>query len=896
VTAANQEEREAARFALAVDFRDAQTRGEALRPLARLRGVSEGVPAQYVKVLSWLEEAKVPETAERFNRALRAYYSGKDARIYLTRRAPEIGAESDVRERDRLFEEALSIAAPVSRVATMNASESLEDPTTETGHLTATPEVDWSEREDVNVGGSKVEPSAESASWIAAFPWLRLAAADLFGDSWWLKAIDKASDTTRRIAAICELAASHFRTWSVGELFPGLATDTRVEELYLFPRALNTLVRQGYRTTGDLESVTVAEMFGWRQVGAGTVDAILQALARATIDSAGRSGNGAANLGEALEIETRAPVLLSESSSHNDGPSATSARLDAMIEDLETIAGWLAAVGRDDPVLTFTIDDATPPEVLDARSRILALQSTSVLNDSVGPFDVAALLDDEIARLDDRTIEIVAARLFADSPQTLDEIGRAHGVTRERVRQLEAKARASLMESLEDGSVLAMVGDSISRAIGTVTPLSALLKSMPALDRVVETISQPAWRVLDRLDDTYEIEDGWCGSPTLAEARAATTTLLSEISDQYGVAHIEDIGLVGDASESETDATASWLTKCGYIVDRGYVLTRTSSVGDYAAAVLSIAGSPLSAQEIVDRFVFDRSAGSIRNAMSTDDRFERVDRDRWALKEWGMEAYGGIRSVIRELVAKNGGRARLDYVVEYVTERYSVSTSSVIAYAAAAPFSTKDGVVQRASEGQGSRKPPERTKRLFRRPDGWAYRVRISTDHLRGSGSVAPLAIATICDLKAGETKQLPSPLGPQAVAWTGLQPSFGTIRRFLLDEDVAAESEAFLVIRDDGSFAFERARNLTGDALNDAQTLVGAEPAANPESARLSLARALRIPDESPVSSIIGAYRARGDDDVADLVLAARVQLEQVGASNESAHSADVDEILDLL
>ena len=79
--------------------------------------------------------------------------------------------------------------------------------------------------------------------------------------------------------------------------------------------------------------------------------------------------------------------------------------------------------------------------------------------------------------------------------------------------------------------------------------------------------------------------------------------------------------------------------------------------------------------------------------------------------------------------------------------------------------------------------------------------MRISTDHLRGSGSVAPHAIATILDLHSGETRQLDNPLGPQSVAWTGLQPQFGTIRRFLMAEDVAAGAEAFLVLHDDGDF-----------------------------------------------------------------------------------------------
>jgi hypothetical protein len=470
-------------------------------------------------------------------------------------------------------------------------------------------------------------------------------------------------------------------------------------------------------------------------------------------------------------------------------------------------------------------------------------------------------------------------------------------VTRERIRQIEGKARAAMLDSVSDGGPLAMVADAARTLIGIIRPLDELLTLMPALGRPVESVHQPAWRVLDRLDDAYEIEDGWCVVPTMTGARAVTQTQLQERADAYGVVRLDNLELVEtNRPEHRPELTAAWLTHCGYIVDGDYVLTRTQSVGDYGAAVLSIAGSPLSAQEIVDRFVVDRSAGSLRNAMSTDERFERVDRDRWALAEWGMEAYAGVRSVIREQVARCGGRAKINDLIEFITARYSVTASSVVAYASSPPFQLREGTVSLASAGREIRKTPERTRRLFRQPDGWAYRVRITTDHLRGSGSVAPVAIAGLLDLQFGQTRQLESPLGPQAIGWTGTQPSFGTIRRFLMADDVAAETEAFLVIRDDGTFGFEVARDLTGNPLVDALTLVNAPVTTDREEARLTLAKAIGLPETSPVTSIIGGYRERGDVEIADLLTSVRSYLEtSVEPKPETGHT-DVDDILDLL
>lgn len=724
------------------------------------------------------------------------------------------------------------------------------------------------------------------ARWVDAFPWLK-STGDPTDGLWWNELIDTGLSGVRkyRIARISDLAMRRLTLWTIGQIFPGLPPERDLLFLPLPTRAINSMAYRGFATAADLMPVALREMMEWRNVGASTVDAILQALADAStsVDTDTPPSFGAET------VEPR-PLRLA-------GPALPD-WMSSLAADISQIANWYATIGLPgQPLLGAQLALGTPDEIIKARQRLEHLLASDVLLDGETESDVAVIFDAAAATLEPRAVEILKERFFADSPATLDEIGQRHGVTRERVRQIEGKARAAMLSFIVDDGPLAMVADAARTVIGTICRLDDLMVLIPALGRTVESIGQPAWRVLDRLDDAYEIEDGWCVAPTMQSAEVMTQTQLQEKADQYGVVRLDEVDLIRPLNrEHQAELTASWLRRCGYIVDGEFVFTRTKSVGDYAAAVLSVVGSPMSGQEIVDRFVFERSVTSLKNAMSGDDRFERVDRDRWALEEWGMDAYAGIRSVIREHVARNGGRVGLNDLVEYITGHYTVSASSVISYASSLPFQIKNGTVQLASGDHGIHKTPQRTRRLFRQSAAWAYRIRITTDHIRGSGSVAPVAIAGILDLQQGQSRQLPSPLGPQTVTWTGIQPSFGTIRRFLLDQDVAVGTEAFLVIHDDGSFSFQVVPELTEEPLADALRLIGASVTLDRHSARSALATAIGLPETSPVVSVIGDYRERGDSDIADMLTSVRDYLETGHSEESPKRHADVDEILDLL
>lgn len=741
------------------------------------------------------------------------------------------------------------------------------------------------------MSGDLVVVPQPAACWLDAFPWLAVAAA---GDCraedpspWWRQPIDPLGSEQRehRLVRVSDLALERLSRWSIGQIFPGLPAETWLGELPLTTRARNALVRLGYRKAADLQGIELADVLEWRQVGVGTVHCILQALANAATGTAALvlvPSEGPGSTTHATATESDAAL-----------PSWTI----SLIEDLQLVASWLVALGiPEESLLGNPLRVGTPPEIAKARQRIERLSAGAILDEEQAGLDAAELLERAIMALDVRAQEILSRRFFSDRPETLDELGRTMGVTRERVRQIEAKVRANMVEALRPGGPLELISAAVRELIGTVLPLSDLLDFLPALARTVDSAQQPAWRVLDRLDDAYEIEDGWCASPTMVAAQTTTQTQLLELANPHGVVRLGDLGQLNPnvPSNSHRDALVDWLRHCGYAVDGEHVLTRTQSVGDRAASILSIVGSPMSSQELLDRFGIKRSVGSLRNAMSSDDRFERVDRDRWGLAEWGKASYTGIRALVRDEVARAGGRITLETLIERITGMYSVTASSVVAYASAPPFEARGGIVRLAASDQTARKPPERTRRLYRRGASWLYRIRVTKDHLRGSGSVAPMAIASILGLQFGETRLLETPLGPQSINWTGNQPAFGTIRRFLIMDDIETNCELFLVIGDEGTFGIEPVRQLLGEPLADALALIGAEEVC--AVPRATFAVAIGLPAESPASSLIGGYRERGDTDIADLLVAARTELEDGAAESRQVPTAEINEILDLL
>jgi hypothetical protein len=740
-------------------------------------------------------------------------------------------------------------------------------------------------------GGTTVPTDPPALRWLDAFPWIEAASAGSGNVTentgrWWLEPIEGSGTAQRsdHLADISDLALERLTRWTIGQIFPSLPAGTVLSGLSMTNRARNAFSRLGYQTAGDLQALELGELLDMPQVGIGTVDSIVQALADASTTDA-----------LPVILSTRASEVTLYEHDHRSEPPHT----EFFVDDIRMVASWYAALGMPErPLLGMALPPCIPPEIEKARQRLEMLSAGDVVADEQAGLDVAQLLQHAVNALDHRAQQILARRFFADKPDTLEVLGRALSVTRERVRQLEAKARSEMVDSLGSGSLLGNVSATVQELVGTVLPLADLIALVPALAHPVEAVGQPAWRVLDRLDDAYEIEDGWCATPTVLSAQTETLTRLQELANSHGVVRIEDLGPLNPNQplESGEASQRNWLRHCGWILDGDYVFTRTQSVGDRAASILSVAGSPMMSQEILDRFDIERSLSSLRNALASDDRFERVDRDTWALAEWGLDTYSGVRALVRAEVARNGGQITMEELIERITGGYNVTAGTVIAYASAPPFEASSGMVRLAVGDREVRKGPDRTRRLYRRPNAWLYRVKVTKDHSRGSGSPAPIAIAAMLGIQPGHTQQLSSTLGPQSISWTGNQPSFGTIRRFLVADDIETGSEVFLVIGDDGSFCIEPVEPGGANSLDRALRLIGATGSDEGKRPLTSLATAIGLPPDSPTASVIGGYRERGDADIAELLLSARDMLDDSPTAHPAAQSANIDEIMDLL
>jgi hypothetical protein len=131
------------------------------------------------------------------------------------------------------------------------------------------------------------------------------------------------------------------------------------------------------------------------------------------------------------------------------------------------------------------------------------------------------------------------------------------------------------------------------------------------------------------------------------------------------------------------------------VIHEDWIFTKTGGIGDWAAALLSAHGTPLTDREI-HATLPGHSLRSVQNALCQDPRVRRSDMNTYALAEWKMPAYHGIKALIHDELTRNGGQLPLDDLVKRVTGRCKAAPRSVATLARQAPFQARDGTVSLA--------------------------------------------------------------------------------------------------------------------------------------------------------------------------------------------------------
>jgi len=297
-----------------------------------------------------------------------------------------------------------------------------------------------------------------------------------------------------------------------------------------------------------------------------------------------------------------------------------------------------------------------------------------------------------------------------------------------------------------------------------------------------------------------------------------------------------------------------------------HVAMKTSTVLDRAAAVLEVAGEPLTAEQIVARIGVKRSVRSLLNALIYDDRFVRAGKSTWALAEWGVKRYTTISSAIgAALDDAPNGRVPLEELAAALAEQFGVSEKSVAAYATSAQYEVVAGHVTRRTAPLVPRGAARLRAGTYRRPDGTlVHREVITYEHLRGSGTQVPTSFAHALGLTLGETTNVSTENGPTPLTWNPTQVSIGTTRA-IVERLGLLEGDVMFIVLDPAarSLTFEVCPTRAATPTQRALELAGQE---NTSDLWPTLAAAVDAPNETP-KQVCLALVLRGDTEILPLL-----------------------------
>jgi len=491
------------------------------------------------------------------------------------------------------------------------------------------------------------------------------------------------------------------------------------------------------------------------------------------------------------------PLGISSTQTGDDTPASTwpapatvRAIADDEAEALADVLRWLwvhrgvSSFGEALANFPFQTVGDIPPELRASVERLASSELVEAL--SLKRFqteDWAWLLD-----FDDRGIQILEHRVFAERPLTLDQLSIRFGVTRERIRQIESRLIEELDVRLTAGQAQGLhhLASRLRReAKGLMTPDrfgqlvdGLVLESGASQDRLTlcsAILARTAGEWLTWQGDIAggelvrlvrsTIEQWRSAGPSRPIPAAELDVLLARLeSSQPNEQLFEALGI-----RRINGVTVWWGRTHG---DRGVaVLTaydRVARFGEMHSAI----GSSLSPR-------------SLQNALLHDERIMRRGKDTYGLRTWGGEEYTGLYDELEQAIERAGGRVPLAQLVERFVDDFGVTAGSVLAYAADRRFvKHEDGTLAMRTaadpEVRYSHIPIEQTAGTYRLDGVWHACFEIDDDLARGSGRFIRRGIAQAAGLEPDLTFAVIYDAGTVIFTWGGNQPAVGSIRELL--------------------------------------------------------------------------------------------------------------------
>ena len=347
---------------------------------------------------------------------------------------------------------------------------------------------------------------------------------------------------------------------------------------------------------------------------------------------------------------------------------------------------------------TKTLADALDPDVVKLATRMGVSTSINKITINCVTKGSPGLVASAIGRLaailegasrTERTI--IGCRLIRTQPKTLAEVGSLLGVTRERVRQIQAKIERKIRGEL--GDKLQIIALTLKEHYGHMAEQCAVENRIEDLLLPDQPIANKLFRQILIAQMGFTLEDQIYIDKQADEVLSGVRANAYKFADDAGLVSAESL-IAGLPNEDWWKFWPYFRKLCGFHDLYGSLGIRDSAKARVKAAILLI-GRPATRKEIaaVCGLNEDRIGGHLSNLPSV----VRADKERWGIREWVDDEYEGIPAEIIQRINEDGGATTTERLLREIPNKFNVSPSSVRAYMQAPKFVIREGWISIAT-------------------------------------------------------------------------------------------------------------------------------------------------------------------------------------------------------
>ena len=284
---------------------------------------------------------------------------------------------------------------------------------------------------------------------------------------------------------------------------------------------------------------------------------------------------------------------------------------------------------------------------------------------------------------------------------TLDEVGTLAGVTRERIRQIQVKAKSKVSQAM--GIEMRLIASDLQEELAPIMREQEFDRQVDAKLEIETDLSELLLRSAVIVEMGYEYHDGLYineqAQLVIKDIRRRVTYL------------IDDAGIVDEAQLLASLPDEGW-HQYWPILRRhifpnemhGCIAIRNSAKARAKSALISI-GRAATREEIAN--VCGLSPSQVTGAFSNIPSVVRASKEEWALKGWVDDEYDGIVGEIIQRINEDGGSTSTERVLRELPEKFGVSSQSVNAYMQTPKFLIRDGWISQANASSIKLRPLE---------------------------------------------------------------------------------------------------------------------------------------------------------------------------------------------